>query len=108
MSIKLLSQAENEKLEFHVDELEKLLSGYQSHHIAVIAIAGKVRTGKSFLINWLLKYMSNEASWLAPGKLDGFPFSRGRSKVTDGADIWSEGEEHVVNEFLKSKNISKI
>ena len=89
MLIKLLSQGENERLEFHVDQLEALLSAYKSHHVAVVSIAGKVRTGKSFLINWLLKYMgSNGASWLAAGRLDGFPFGRGRSKLTDGIDIW--------------------
>ena len=56
MSINLLSK-EEEKLIFHVEELEALLEGFKDHKIAVVSIAGAFRTGKSFLISWLLKYI---------------------------------------------------
>ena len=56
MSINLLSK-EQEKLIFHLEELEALLENYRDHKIAVVSIAGAFRTGKSFLISWLLKYI---------------------------------------------------
>ena len=56
MSINLLSE-EQEKLIFHLEELEALLENYRDHKIAVVSIAGAFRTGKSFLISWLLKYI---------------------------------------------------
>ena len=101
MVINLLTQSESsDKLVFHIDELEKLLKNYENHFISVISIAGKLRTGKSFLINWLLKYAKDEKiglnysgtdeNWLKPGKLEGFPFARGRHKLTDGIDLWDE------------------
>ena len=97
MVINLLTQSESsDKLVFHVDKLEKLLENYENHYISVVSIAGKLRTGKSFLINWLLKYAQHtknglgSVSWLEPGKLEGFPFARGRHKLTDGIDLWDE------------------
>ena len=98
MVINLLTQSESsDKLVFHVDKLEKLLEKYENHYISVVSIAGKLRTGKSFLINWLLKYAKHKKlsglepnSWLEPGKLEGFPFARGRHKLTDGIDLWEE------------------
>ena len=89
MSINLLSK-EEEKLIFHVEELEALLEGYKGHKIAVVSIAGAYRTGKSFLISWLLKYIQKGEDWLESEKLDGFEFARQREPLTDGIDVWGE------------------
>ena len=90
MSINLLSK-ENDELKFHLEELQELLAPYANHKIAVVSIAGTYRTGKSFLINWLIKYVKSKSDWLAEGeKLDGFTFARQREPCTDGIDVWGE------------------
>ena len=119
MVINLLTQSESsDKFVFHINELEKLLKNYENHFISVISIAGKLRTGKSFLINWLLKYAKEEKiglnysganeNWLKPGKLEGFPFARGRHKLTDGIDLWDEVRFKDLFEFLNFSDFLKL
>ncbi|KAA0195741.1 hypothetical protein HAZT_HAZT003732 [Hyalella azteca] len=62
--------------------------------VCVVAVAGAFRTGKSFLLNFLVKYCVNEGSpnWLGdPSQpLEGFVWSRGMEGQTAGIYIWSK------------------
>ncbi|KAA0195737.1 hypothetical protein HAZT_HAZT003727 [Hyalella azteca] len=62
--------------------------------VCVVAVAGAFRTGKSFLLNFLVKYCVNEGSpnWLGdPSQpLDGFVWSSGMEGQTAGIYIWSK------------------
>ncbi|XP_018017003.2 atlastin-2-like [Hyalella azteca] len=62
--------------------------------VCVVAVAGAFRTGKSFLLNFLVKYCVNEGSpnWLGdPSQpLEGFVWSTGMEGQTAGIFIWSE------------------
>ena len=89
MSINFLSK-ENDQLIFHLDELEQLLAGYKDYKIAIVSIAGAFRTGKSFLINWLIKHIKENDEWLNNQPLEGFEFARQREPLTDGIDVWGE------------------
>ena len=40
----------------------------------MVSIAGAFRTGKSFLINWLLKYVKNGDDWMNGEPLEGTDF----------------------------------
>ena len=89
MSINFLSK-ENDQLIFHLDELEQLLADYKDYKIAIVSIAGAFRTGKSFLINWLIKHIKENDEWLNDQPLEGFEFARQREPLTDGIDVWGE------------------
>ena len=101
MVVDLVSHNEEEgKIEFHLDALSELLEPHKEKLISVISISGAFRTGKSFLQNWVLKYLEcgsaeafseflqNEEN--AEETLSGFKSIRTRDPVTDGIDIFSE------------------
>ena len=62
----------------------------------VLSIAGAFRTGKSFLLNFVIKYLKRSAEssdWLAENcsvMRDGFPWKHGAARVTTGVLLWSE------------------
>ena len=67
--------------------LREKLAIYADHKVAVISIAGAFRTGKSFLLNYLLLYLrkleaESNADWLTDDheKLTGFTWRRGAGK----------------------------
>lgn len=83
--------------------LEERLLAARAERVAVVAVMGAFRTGKSFLMNMFLRFLQREqqgrcAEWLredaiipgAPGGAPGFPFGGGQEAVTEGVWIWSE------------------
>ena len=61
MVLKFLSKNEETgKYEFHIAELRELLEPYREKHVSVISISGAFRTGKSFLQNWIIRYLKQE------------------------------------------------
>lgn len=62
--------------------------------VVVISIAGAYRTGKSFMLNYLLRYLRNGCTdnWFAEHDvaMDGFPWSRGSERNTKGILLWNE------------------
>lgn len=62
--------------------------------VVVISIAGAYRTGKSFMLNFLLRYLRSgcKADWLGEHDvaMDGFPWSRGSQRSTEGILLWNE------------------
>lgn len=97
---------------FHLDKeaLEGVLSKEKTKdkHIVVVSIAGAFRKGKSFLLDFLLRYLCAQGStdWLGNRDvpLQGFPWRGGSERDTTGILVWSEvfpitltnGEEVVV------------
>ncbi|RZC42284.1 GBP domain containing protein, partial [Asbolus verrucosus] len=69
-------------------------------HVCVISIAGAYREGKSFLMNFLLRYLHiryklkkrNVTNWLDPadGPISGFSWKIGSMRHTVGIVMWSE------------------
>lgn len=79
--------------------------------VALIAIAGEFRKGKSFLLNFFIRYLRHlrdgaKGDWLDPSVplVNEFTWKRGTERHTHGVQLWSEpffvwddkGEEIVV------------
>jgi len=79
--------------------------------VSVVSVAGAFRKGKSFLLNFLLRYLKHigrngtDLHWLSSeNRLDGFSWRGGADRDTSGIIMWSEpfflqdrnGEEIVV------------
>ncbi|XP_062979965.1 atlastin-2 isoform X1 [Elgaria multicarinata webbii] len=83
---------------FDLDEsaLERIL--LQEHirdlNIVVVSVAGAFRKGKSFLLDFMLRYMYNKesSSWIGGTNepLTGFTWRGGCERETTGIQIWSE------------------
>ncbi|CDQ89031.1 unnamed protein product [Oncorhynchus mykiss] len=83
---------------FELDEaaLSRILLAEEVHNREVVAIsvAGAFRKGKSFLMDFMLRYMYSQASeeWLGEAEepLTGFSWRGGSERETTGIQIWSE------------------
>ncbi|XP_067288507.1 atlastin-2-like isoform X1 [Pseudorasbora parva] len=90
--------ADEDNHEFSLDEgeLERLL--LQEHvrdlNVVVVSVAGAFRKGKSFLLDFMLRYMYNQSSdfWLGGNEepLTGFTWRGGCERETTGIHAWSE------------------
>ncbi|XP_014671297.1 PREDICTED: atlastin-2-like [Priapulus caudatus] len=62
--------------------------------VVVVSVAGAFRKGKSFLLNFCLRFMEKTGShdWLSDelAHLDGFPWKGGSERYTTGILMWSE------------------
>uniref|UniRef100_A0A3P8USQ3 Atlastin GTPase 2 n=1 Tax=Cynoglossus semilaevis TaxID=244447 RepID=A0A3P8USQ3_CYNSE len=95
IQIVLANEAEH-TFELDTAALEKIL--LQDHvkdlNVVVVSVAGAFRKGKSFLLDFMLRYMSNERcqSWLGGDDepLTGFTWRGGCERETIGIQIWSQ------------------
>lgn len=90
------------KFELNIDELTSILHSpkCKDRPVAVISIAGAFRKGKSFLLNFILRYLdrqgwnSKDGQWLLSGSpnetLQGFEWLSRTDTVTIGIHMWSE------------------
>ncbi|CAK8679704.1 unnamed protein product [Clavelina lepadiformis] len=87
----------NKKFEFYQERVEKIFlqEGVANTPVAIYSIAGKLRQGKSFLLNLFLRYlkMNKSSDWL--GKIEDIIeekfFTRGgKHRCTEGVWIWDE------------------
>jgi atlastin len=71
----------------------------KDRYVSVISVTGVFRQGKSFLLNFLLRYLRMKyvekrdvLNWLTPeeGPLKGFEWSPGSKRHTTGIHMWSE------------------
>uniref|UniRef100_A0A8C5DPW5 GB1/RHD3-type G domain-containing protein n=1 Tax=Gouania willdenowi TaxID=441366 RepID=A0A8C5DPW5_GOUWI len=83
---------------FELDEaaLSRILLSekVREREVVAISVAGAFRKGKSFLMDFMLRYMYNHASdsWLGDAEepLTGFSWRGGSERETTGIQIWSE------------------
>ncbi|MED6255091.1 Alkyltransferase-like protein 1 [Ataeniobius toweri] len=83
---------------FELDEaaLSRILLSEEvrDREVVAISVAGAFRKGKSFLMDFMLRYMYNHASenWLGDANeaLTGFSWRGGSERETTGIQIWSE------------------
>uniref|UniRef100_A0AAQ4RD20 Atlastin-1 n=1 Tax=Gasterosteus aculeatus aculeatus TaxID=481459 RepID=A0AAQ4RD20_GASAC len=83
---------------FELDEaaLSRILLAEEvrDREVVAISVAGAFRKGKSFLMDFMLRYMYNHASegWLGEAEepLTGFSWRGGSERETTGIQIWSE------------------
>ncbi|XP_078128397.1 atlastin-2 isoform X2 [Sander vitreus] len=89
--------ADEEEHSFSLQEaaLEQLLlqDAVQDLHVVVVSVAGAFRKGKSFLLDFMLRYMHKQSgSWVGGNDepLTGFSWRGGCERETTGILAWSE------------------
>ncbi|XP_055307321.1 atlastin-like [Sitodiplosis mosellana] len=92
----------NHSLKIQLNEVQPILEAddIKDRHIVVVSIAGAFRQGKSFLLNFFIKYLDaqykkhNVSDWLGQNTnssaLSGFKWRGGRKRETVGIWMWSE------------------
>ncbi|XP_029139224.1 atlastin-2 [Protobothrops mucrosquamatus] len=92
----VLAHEDDHNFELDESALERIL--LQEHirdlNIVVVSVAGAFRKGKSFLLDFMLRYMYNKesSSWIGGSSepLTGFTWRGGCERETTGIQIWSE------------------
>ncbi|KAM3854013.1 atlastin-2 isoform 1-T1 [Vipera latastei] len=92
----VLAHEDDHNFELDESALERIL--LQEHirdlNIVVVSVAGAFRKGKSFLLDFMLRYMYNKesSSWIGGNSepLTGFTWRGGCERETTGIQIWSE------------------
>ncbi|KAK3919829.1 Atlastin [Frankliniella fusca] len=88
--------SKDHKFELDEEALERIL--LQDHvkdkHVVIVSVAGAFRKGKSFLLDFFLRYMKAQPSpdWIGTddAPLDGFSWRGGSERDTTGILLWSE------------------
>ena len=92
----LIQNEESGNFELDKAALAKVLlrPGVEDKHVCVLAVAGAFRKGKSFLLDFLLRYCHNREldDWVGnpTEPLKGFKWRHGRKRETSGIMVWSE------------------
>ncbi|XP_040905614.1 atlastin-2 isoform X1 [Toxotes jaculatrix] len=92
----VLANEDEHSFELDAAALEKIL--LQDHvkdlNVVVVSVAGAFRKGKSFLLDFMLRYMRNQQNepWIGGDDepLTGFTWRGGCERETTGIQIWSE------------------
>ncbi|XP_063957643.1 atlastin-2-like isoform X2 [Lytechinus pictus] len=90
------TESDDHSFELNFEALEKLLldENVRDKKVCVVSVAGAFRKGKSFLLDFMLRYLNNQGSsdWLGPGDqpLAGFSWRGGSERETTGIWAWSK------------------
>ncbi|XP_043840152.1 atlastin-2 isoform X3 [Dromiciops gliroides] len=92
----VLAHEDDHNFELDEEALEQIL--LQEHirdlNIVVVSVAGAFRKGKSFLLDFMLRYMynKNSSSWIGGNNepLTGFTWRGGCERETTGIQVWNE------------------
>ncbi|XP_078086322.1 atlastin-2-like isoform X4 [Mustelus asterias] len=103
----VLAHEDNHHFDLDEESLEQIL--LQEHirdlNVVVVSVAGAFRKGKSFLLDFMLRYMYNQnpGTWLGGDNepLTGFTWRGGCERETTGIQVWSE--VFVINKSDGSK-----
>ena len=94
--INVVVATENHTFELKEEALERILLDpeVRDKKVVVVSVAGAFRKGKSFLLDFFLRYLSAEkkSEWLGDesSPLKGFPWRGGAERETTGIWMWSE------------------
>ncbi|KAH8404466.1 hypothetical protein KR222_005719 [Zaprionus bogoriensis] len=99
-SLPLVTASEDHLFELQEDVLDKILmqEEVKERFLYVVSIAGAQRTGKSLILNYILRYLDfkyrqhDVAAWLTDQQrsLSGFPWRGGNDRQTTGILMWSK------------------
>ncbi|GCB66098.1 hypothetical protein scyTo_0014954, partial [Scyliorhinus torazame] len=92
----VLAHEDNHHFDLDEESLEQIL--LQEHirdlNVVVVSVAGAFRKGKSFLLDFMLRYMYNQnpGTWLGGDDepLTGFTWRGGCERETTGIQVWSQ------------------
>uniref|UniRef100_A0A673XMD4 Atlastin GTPase 2 n=1 Tax=Salmo trutta TaxID=8032 RepID=A0A673XMD4_SALTR len=91
----VLAHEDDHKFELDTAALEKLLlqEAVRDLNVVVVSVAGAFRKGKSFLLDFMLRYMLNQSdTWVGADDepLTGFSWRGGCERETTGIQVWSQ------------------
>ncbi|XP_061545217.1 atlastin-2-like isoform X1 [Phycodurus eques] len=92
----LLANEDEHSFELDASALEKILlqEDVRDLNVVVVSVAGAFRKGKSFLLDFMLRYMYNQQNkqWIGGDDepLTGFTWRGGCERETTGIQVWSE------------------
>uniref|UniRef100_A0A673XP22 Atlastin GTPase 2 n=1 Tax=Salmo trutta TaxID=8032 RepID=A0A673XP22_SALTR len=95
----VLAHEDDHKFELDTAALEKLLlqEAVRDLNVVVVSVAGAFRKGKSFLLDFMLRYMLNQQqeqsdTWVGADDepLTGFSWRGGCERETTGIQVWSQ------------------
>lgn len=110
-AVQVVKKGANDKFELNINELKSILlnSKVSGKKISLISVSGAFRKGKSFLLDFFLRFLTNEKEeehWMGPPDvpLKGFSWRGGSERETTGIWMWnqpfikknSKGEEVAV------------
>ncbi|XP_031633739.1 atlastin-like [Contarinia nasturtii] len=93
---------DNDSFQLDIDKLKEILETdeIKDRYVVVVSIAGAFRKGKSFLLNFFIKYLNAQykrrdvTEWLYEtahnGAFGGFASKSGRKPITSGIWMWRE------------------
>nr|XP_039255813.1 golgin subfamily A member 6-like protein 22 [Styela clava] len=98
LSSTLITKKKNDKMRINHDALRNVLIRPEigDRPVAIISVAGRMRTGKSFLLNFIIRYLRaegwNDSSWIGSDDTTncGFVWKQGKDQMTIGIEIWNE------------------
>ncbi|GAB6021766.1 hypothetical protein CHUAL_004344 [Chamberlinius hualienensis] len=94
--IQIVISKDDHVFELNEEALEKLLldEKVRDKQVVVVSVAGAFRKGKSFLLDFFLRYLKSESSpnWMGDDDtpLSGFSWRGGSERDTSGIMMWSE------------------
>ncbi|KAH6923691.1 hypothetical protein HPB50_005153 [Hyalomma asiaticum] len=94
--VQIVSIGQDRTVELNTKELERILLSpkVKDKAVAVVSIIGAFRKGKSFLLNFLLRYLRSrdKFNWMGDEDtpLSGFSWSTGTDPNTQGILLWDE------------------
>ncbi len=84
------------KYQFDLNAVNSILDKIGDCYVSIYSVNGPSRTGKSFLLNFFLRYLMNDNDWLYDDLIIDknstikFDWSGGCERITTGIYIWSE------------------
>ena len=91
-----IADIKNHKFLLNEDNLQKILYHQRARNkkVCIVSVAGAFRKGKSFLLGFFLRYLSQggQDNWMGSEDepLTGFDWKRSMDRVTTGFWMWSE------------------
>lgn len=92
----ILETLDDHTFELNKDALESILlrPGFSNKKVVVVSVAGAFRKGKSFLLDFFLRYLQRNGidNWMGDEEEDlvGFPWRGGADRETTGIMMWSK------------------
>lgn len=96
-----IAHSVNHKFQFELDDLRSILEAdhIKDRHVVIVSVAGAFRKGKSFLLNFFLRFLyaryenHDVSDWIGENnstELRGFLWRGGRKPATNGILMWSD------------------
>ncbi|XP_074645013.1 atlastin-2-like [Tubulanus polymorphus] len=94
--IQIITATDDHTFELNEEALQEILSDerVRDKYVVIVSVAGAFRKGKSFLLDFFLRYLrgSGDQNWLGDANtpLEGFSWRGGSERDTTGILMWSE------------------